>query len=279
MLTKIPTGIESLDPILKGGFPSGSLVLLLGEIGSGDSEFVLTSCARLLKGFEVKDSELIMPGKVIYISFTRSRDDFMKEIALSFPDYYEIMQNNIQQSRFEFKDFSDAYFAMSFIPETWRSTSNTELSFESLKWSEEKRNLVDTLISYLDKNANGSLVIIDSLTALAQHSLEHMEWKDLILFLRGLQRASKKWDGLVYAVLSQGIFDKSKEEEISECTDGVVVFSWDKLGSSERKRLMYLKKFRGVMPGLDQDNIVNFEIQISSQKGFEISNIKRVRGR
>ncbi len=279
ILTKIPTGIDSLDPILQGGFPSGSLVLLLGEIGSGDNEFVLTSCARLLKGPETRGEGLIVPGKVIYISLTRSKEDVMKEVALSFPDYHEILQKNIQQGRFEFKDLSEVYFARSIIPATWRSSSQNDLSFESLKWGEEKKNLVDVLIGYMDKSANGNLVIIDSLTALAQRSLDHMEWKDLILFLRGLQRASKKWDGLVYAILSEGIFEKGKQEEISECMDGVMVFNWEKLGPSERKCVMYMKKFRGVMPGLDQENIANFEIQITSQKGFEVSNIKRVRGR
>jgi len=56
-------------------------------------------------------------------------------------------------------------------------------------------------------------------------------------------------------------------------------FEWDKQGISQRQRIMYMKKFRGLLPALDQDNIVNFETQISSQKGFEVSNVKRVRGR
>jgi len=59
----------------------------------------------------------------------------------------------------------------------------------------------------------------------------------------------------------------------------VMVFEWDKQGASKRQRIMYMKKFRGLLPVLDQDNIVNFETQVSSQKGFEVSNIKRVRGR
>ena len=47
-LKKNPTCIESLDPVLQGGFPSGSLVLLLGEIGAGEFEFAISSIARLL---------------------------------------------------------------------------------------------------------------------------------------------------------------------------------------------------------------------------------------
>ena len=108
-LLRIPTGIDSLDPILQGGLPSGSLILLLGEIGAGDFEFALTSSARLLTmGQQSPDSRIAIPGKVSYISFTRSKEDLMKEIAFSFPEYYTILQDCISQNRFCFKDFSEA---------------------------------------------------------------------------------------------------------------------------------------------------------------------------
>jgi len=278
-LSRIPTGIESLDYILQGGLPSGSLVLLLGEQGAGDFEFAITSCVRLLSDLIKNDQTTLLPEKVIYISFTRSENDIMKEIAFSFPDFYEFLQKNIHEHRFEFKDFSDSYFAGSFIPTSWLSSSENIPSIESLKWNEEKRNLTDALIAYLDNNAQKSLIIIDSLTSIAQYCLERIDWPDLILFLRGLQRVSKKWDGLVYAIFNKGIFQNNEQEEIMECMDGVFVFDWEKLGPTQRNRIMYLKKFRGLLPGVEHENIVNFETQISPQKGFEVSNIKRVRGR
>ncbi len=101
----------------------------------------------------------------------------------------------------------------------------------------------------------------------------------MILFLRGLQRVSKNWDGLIYAILNDGIFENREQEEIMECMDGVFVFDWEKLGPTQRNRIMYLKKFRGLLTGVEQENIVNFETQITPQKGFEVSNIKRIRGR
>ncbi len=278
-LSRIPTGIESLDYILQGGLPSGSLVLLLGELGSGDFEFAITSCVRLLADKENGKTKATLPGKVIYISITRSETDIMKEIAFSFPDFYESIQKSISEQRFEFKDFSDSYFVDSFIPASWLSSSETASSIESLKWNDENRNLIDALIGYLDKNARGSLVIIDSLTALAQYCLERIDWSDMILFLRGLQRVSKNWDGLIYAILNDGIFENREQEEIMECMDGVFVFDWEKLGPTQRNRIMYLKKFRGLLTGVEQENIVNFETQITPQKGFEVSNIKRIRGR
>lgn len=277
--TKIPTGINSLDFILHGGFPSGSLVLLQGEIGAGDLEFALTTASRLLMCGENNDAGTIIPPKLCYISFTRSTEDILNEAELSFPDFYAVMKKSIQQDRIEFRDFSNAYFASSFIPASWMSATRMEPTFDSLKWNAEEKNLVETLVEYLDKNAKGNIVIIDSLTALAQYCLDRMDWKDLIMFLRGLQRVSKIWNGIIYALLSDGIFSNSNRQEIAECMDGVIIFKWEQLGPSQRQRTMHIKKFRGVLPVLDGDDIVNFETRISSGKGFEVSNIKRVRGR
>ncbi len=278
-LSKIPTGIESLDNVLSGGLPAGSLVMLHGEIGAGDFEFAISTAARLLTMPEAQEKDITIPRRICYISLTRSKEDMMKEVKFSFPEFFEILENGMKQNRVDFKDLSESYFAMSFIPLTWISQSNKAMSFKSLKWNVEKANLVEALIGYLDKNADVSLVIIDSLTALAQYCLDRMEWKDLIMFLRGIQRASKTWNGIVYAMHTKGIFDKRHQEEIEDCMDGVIVFEWEKLGLTMRQRIMYLKKFRGVLPVLDRDNIVNFETQISPQRGFDILNIKRVKGR
>ncbi len=270
---KNPTGIDSLDPVLQGGLPSGSLILLLGQTGAGEFEFSISSISRLLQRKAQNGTE-IFPGKICYVSFTRSREDVLREIAFSFPEFYKELD-----AKMEFKDFSEAYFARSFIPVNWRSGSERELTFESLKWDQSAENLIAGLVNYLDKNAAGSIIIIDSLTVLARYCLERMEWKDLIMFLRGLQKASKKWDGLIYTILTEGIFEKERQEEIQECMDGVIVFEWDLADTQQRQRIMYLKKFRGLLPLLAQDNIVNFETRITSQKGFEVSNIKTIRGR
>jgi len=38
-----------------------------------------------------------------------------------------------------------------------------------------------------------------------------------------------------------------------ECMDGVFVFDWEKLGPTQRNRIMYLKKFRGLLTGMEQE--------------------------
>lgn len=278
---RVPSGINSLDAVIEGGFPAGSLVLLLGELGAGNIEFVYTSAAGLLsKSMTESEKSSNVSGqldnichisKICYISFSKSKEDIMNELALSFPQYYNILRDHIM-----FMDFSSAYFARSSVPLSW--VTEDAISRTCLEQT-GGANLIETVIEYLNKYADNSLVIIDSLTALAQYCLEYLEWRDLIMFLRGLQRISKRWNGLIYAVLEEGIFYKHKQEEVAECADGVIVFEWGKLGATQRQRFMHIKKFRGVLPLLDQENIVNFEAQITTQSGFEISNVKRVLGR
>jgi len=274
---RVPTCLESLDPSLDGGFPPGSLILLLGETGAGDFEFGISSISNML--IAKKKEGFILPKKIIYITFTKSEQDILNEVKFSFPNYYKILIDNIQNKRLVFKDFSEEYFSKSFIPYSWMKTSEKTFSFELLKNNEKKANLIELVIEYLNKNADNNGVIIDSLTTFAQHCLMNMNWSDFIFFLHGLQRASKKWNCFVYALMTKEIFDSKKQEEVLECMDGAIFFEWENIGSSQRQRIMYIKKFRGLLPKLSKTNIVNFETRITPQKGFEVSNVKRVRGR
>ena len=51
---KVPTFVQSLDTIMKGGIPGGSSVLLLGEPGAGNFEFSLTSAVNLARALDGK---------------------------------------------------------------------------------------------------------------------------------------------------------------------------------------------------------------------------------
>ena len=50
--TRMPTGVASLDPILDGGVPPGTLTLLLGELGAGHYEFAYSLHSKLARGYE-----------------------------------------------------------------------------------------------------------------------------------------------------------------------------------------------------------------------------------
>lgn len=64
---RVPTGIEGFDPLVEGGIPRGSLVLLAGNPGAGKTSF----SARYLHYGVTQRNE---PG--IYVSFAESREAF-----------------------------------------------------------------------------------------------------------------------------------------------------------------------------------------------------------
>jgi len=255
---RIATGIKSLDPIIKGGFPSGSFIVLLGEMGAGNIEFAYTS--------------MIMspPGqKKCYVSMTRSKEDIINEITLGFSRDYS---SDIKE-RMNFQDFSGQFFSNSCVPSKWISE---KLSFEKLCEPMADENLLDGLASFLDTNAPESLVIIDSLTSLAQYFEEFRKWNELLFFLRALQRKAKQWNGIVYVLLGKNVFERRKEESILDCADGVLVFDWVETGVAQRQQIMYIKKFGGLLPSLEKENIANFEIKIMPETGFQVTNVKQI---
>jgi len=273
---KMSTGIDSVDMVMKGGFPPGSFVLLLGEVGAGSTEFAFTSAIMLsllktkIPAAAEKGPGISIPDSVCYISLTRSKADILNEISLSFaPEYYEAIKENLI-----IEDFSKDYFKTSLV-----SIPEEKVTFESLRDLGSERSLLTSLMSFLTENAPNNLVIMDSLTDLMRMYTGMMKWQDLISFLKGMQRASKVWDGLIYALLTANIFDTGRQEEIADCADGVLAFEWNETGAAQRQRTMYVTKFRGLLPQLEADNIAKFETKITPTAGFEVSNIQMIMGR
>lgn len=281
-LNRIPTAIPTLDTIIRGGFPSGSLVLLIGDAGAGSTEFAYTSAALhsmlkkdptilrsatdQLKILLQKDENLKFPEKICYISFTHTREDLLAELAHAFtPDFPAALSENMV-----FSDLSPGSLFPAY-KEDW-------LSIKSLKSVDEEREIMKELVSVLDANAPNNLVIIDSLTSLFRTCSRFLTWNDIVCFLEELQRKSKKWDGLVYLLLGRGVFDSMKEEEMMGVADGVLVFEWFEEGFS-RQQAMYMKKFRGVMPHIAKDFIIRFDTMVTNTDGFVVTNVKRIFGR
>ena len=293
---RMPTGISSLDPVLDGGIPPGSVVLLLGEIGAGSQEFVYTSLIYLsiLKKRQDAGKGARIPDSVSYITFTRLKEDVLSEIGLSFAA--SLTQN--LNGAINFTDLSTHYFDSSVVPSDWYCLDGSEecekkrnptpeklLSEISSHISTGRKNTLLQLL-YLTlslanpktgkKGERSSLVIIDSLTDLATQYSEPERWKELTAFLRGLQRVTKTWNSTVYLLLTKGVLEPSKEKEIADCVDAVALFKWEETVAQRRQRTMFFEKFRGVMIHLEERDLVKFAVRISSGSGFEVSNIRVV---
>lgn len=267
---KMPTGITSLDPILDGGVPPGSLILLLGDIGAGNYEFTYSSIVNTLKSMTERASERTHIAKEVrYITFTRLKEDVRQEIAGSL--HIDGLSALVDGIRFE--DLSELYFDNSVVPDEWYSHGDI---ISRLQKRASRENILLQLANVINGIPSGSLVVLDSITDIAtQRSIPNI-WHNLTGFLRGLQRISKQRNITTYLLLSRGILDSSEERELADIADAVLLFKWEETSGARRQRVMYFEKFRGVMPHLEERDLVKFAVRISTTGGFEVSNIRVV---
>jgi len=272
-LQKVPTGIADLDAIVDGGFPEGSLVLLLGDIGAGMQEYVYTAGSKL--ALVSRDPELrhyflghacddsVLPERICYVTFSRSREAILQEIGGAFNvDFLAAFQDFST-----FKDFSGTYFRNSVVPAGW--------THEDSAFGAPSENILENLVAFLDENAPGSLVVIDSLTDLVE--AETVEIRDLVTTVKGLQRASKEWGGITYLLLTRGILEKRFEQMIVDSVDGCLTFEWRTSSmSSRRQRSMHIEKFTSVLPHLPREKIARFPIMVTSKQGLVVVYVERI---
>jgi KaiC/GvpD/RAD55 family RecA-like ATPase len=267
---KMPTGIASLDPVLDGGVPPGSLMLLLGDLGAGSYEFTYSSVVNILGLMKGGMSDKLAPPKEIrYITFTRIKDDVRREILSSF--HITGLEDLVETIKFD--DLSELYFDNSVVPNEWYSQSNI---ITRLQKRANQDSLLVQLANIINSVSPGSLLILDSVTDVATQSAMPNFWSNLTGFLRGLQRISKERGITTYLLLSRGILETSQERELADIADAVLLFKWEESTGARRQRVMYFEKFRGVMPHLEEKDLVKFAVRISEAGGFEVSNIRVV---
>jgi KaiC/GvpD/RAD55 family RecA-like ATPase len=268
--TRMPTGITSLDPILDGGVPPGTLTLLFGDIGAGHYEFAYSSTVNsLAEMHRVPGAGILYPKKILYITFTRLEADIRHEIVQSFPT--GSVPGGMEGIAFE--DLSDLYFDRSIVPDSWYSRSDT---LTRLQKRSEHANIFMRLTEIFAAAEPETMIILDSITDIATQTNLPNLWADLTGFLRGLQRFAKTKRLAIYLLLSRGIIGQAKEIELADIADAVFLFRWEESTGSRRQRVMYFEKFRGVMPHLEEQDLVKFAVRISTTGGFEVSNIRMV---
>ncbi|MEF8874403.1 MAG: recombinase RecA [Candidatus Thermoplasmatota archaeon] len=275
-MKKIPTGVSDLDAIIKGGVPAGSVVLLFTEIGAGGLEYVYTSSAKLLRaknnpenipdilGDECKGSTL--PEDVHYITFSRAKKDILEEVKTSFDQqYYDTIQESVN-----FKDLSEEYFKRTMVPPGWSGGDGSNLFSDK-----SDGDILEGLVQFLEDNAEDNMVVIDSLTDLLTNS--SIDNEKLITIIKGMRRASRKWGGVVYLLLSKDIVDRSMEYHIIDSVDGVFTFRWsDNKRVSKRQRYLIVDKFMSVLPHLKREKIARFTAEVTDLEGYVVINYERI---
>ncbi len=270
---KIPTSVSAFDTIVKGGIPSGSVVILAGEPGAGNREFSYTSAAKLsyarkdkaFREFMIENSkDIYIPEGTAYISISRSEKEVMHAVDLTFNhDLAGYFRDNLI-----FKDFSIEYFKNSIVPIKWVTASASE-------FLKKKGDLLTELVNFLDKYSDGHIVIVDSLTDLV--TSPRIDTMNLVDVIRGLRRKAKEWNTVIYLLLTIGVLDKKDENILFDSVDGVMIFEWH--GSSKyskRYRHMYVLKFTGLMAHLEEEKIARFDTTLNRKMGFVVVNTEKI---
>src|SRR5207244_11550383 len=161
--------------------PSASTTLLGGDVGAGMQEYIHTAASKTALvherpearhyylGDRCDDSDV--PDRVCYLTFSRSKEIILQELATSFNgDYYRAFRDHTV-----FKDFSSTYFRHSVVP---ASSTEQEDVFDL-----PATNILEELVAFLDENAHDSMVVIHSLTHLSIQAL--VEVKDLVTTIKG----------------------------------------------------------------------------------------------
>ncbi|WOF17350.1 hypothetical protein F1737_09900 [Methanoplanus sp. FWC-SCC4] len=266
---RMPTGLASLDPVLDGGIPPGSVVLLAGQPGAGNREFVYSSVIFLSKlmGKNEPSGNMKLPKTIAYTTFTRLSSSIKDEMMMSFKS--DLVSDTLDNVNFI--DLSEVYFEQSVVPNSWYSESSI---VERFRKKSETEGIVAKLAVELEGIQKNSLIVIDSITDIATQSTPDNDWRELIGFLRGLQRVAKSWGSTIYILLSDGILNSQRLIEIADCSDAMITFRWEESSGRKRQRIMYFEKFSGVMPYLEENDLVKFAARITPESGFEVSNIR-----
>ncbi|MGI0156582.1 MAG: RAD55 family ATPase, partial [Thermoplasmata archaeon] len=184
---RIPTGVADFDQ-MSGGFPAGSVVLLLGETGAGHQEFALTSATHLMFHYDeqrlhrfylaVDRENYVFPRAVAYVSLTRSREQVLQEISGSFEPLYR----TVFERHLLFHDLSSSYFADTLVPPSWAAATGGLLAAASGA-SQRTEGVLAALAASVEEGGPENGVVVDSLTDLLVR--RGIEVADLLTLVKG----------------------------------------------------------------------------------------------
>lgn len=278
---RIPTGVGDFDSVA-GGIPVGSVVLLTGEAGAGHQEFALTSATHLMFSYDAEHmhkfylgsvkGNFVYPAGVAYVSLTRSRDQVVREVEISFePTHHRSFVRHLV-----FHDLSSIYFSDTIVPRSWAQTSAPLLAqLAEPTPTPLASDLLDAIVQAVEQDGDGNLVIVDSLTDLLVR--RNLDTDAILTLVKGLRRRAKEWGGVVYLLLSRGVAPAATEQALADSVDGVLSFAWSTHPvRSSRQRTMLIEKFMPVLSHVPHEHQGRFVIRVSALTGLVTTQYERI---
>jgi len=144
--------------------------------------------------------------------------------------------------------------------------------------SVKPKGMLISLADFLTEKGPNNVVVLHTLTDLAMlYSESEASWYEFMIFLRGLQRAAKKWGGLIYTSLDVNLLERRMEQEIAACVDGVLTFEWVQAGPAERRRTLYITKFRR-LPSSAGGVAMRFNVNLTPSVGLQVIKPELIEG-
>lgn len=277
-MARLAFGVRRLDALCGGGAPAGSIVLLAGEPGAGARAFLAT--AVLVNGLACTDPERFElaygelpdaatePEEIHYVSLTTSAASLERE-------WRHVFDQSIVTGGLEAVSVADlcgSYFAGTEVSICGDAEPTGAVAGDQPAGA---RDLLGTLTEYLEEQAAGSLIAIDSLTALGTLPEERATWREIAILLRGLRQAAHDWGGLVLLLVNPASLSRRALAQLQSAVDGTFRFEWA-TGGHEIDRTLVLQQFRGVLPTIDEEDLVRFETRID-ENGFTLSDVRKIR--
>ncbi|MFX1513185.1 MAG: RAD55 family ATPase [Promethearchaeota archaeon] len=203
----IRTGITTLDEQIKG-IPSNSVILLLGEPGSGFLTFMHQILAMRTR----------LGGKILYASLDRPKEEVIFDTKI----YGWDIENS-----------------WSFIDISPTTTRALEISWEK----NTVNQLSHTFVTQIKKEKDQTRILDTVINTISSLFLE-AEAREVFGFINEYASAIKDTGGLHFVSMVRGMH--SREIEISMVHFCDVVFDfWTDLRGDEYRRIMGVRKMRG----------------------------------
>lgn len=237
-MKKYSTGITPLDAQLGGGFPSGSVILLLEEPGAGADVF----------SFHFALAGMNNDEKVLYITTNDTKEQILQNIKV-----YFALDDSVTD-KIEFLDLvSTQLFQQADIKSDVRAILK-HMKHDPLK------HVRTTIV-----NSNHERIILNSLT----YFILNYNVEDVVELINTMSLTAKKNDSVILLLMTKGIADEKLENTIKFVADGIIEMSISETGNEIQRLLKILKLKRVLVP----KSILRYDL---TEKGIRMESVMRV---
>ncbi len=219
-MKRYPTGILNLDSQIGGGFPEGSVILILEDPGAGAE---IISFYFVVEGLKNNES-------ILYITTNDTSDEIKESLKL----YFNLSDDFIE--KIKFLDLMSSRI----------STGISSRDFPTLFGDSYNRVMNEILRGNYDR------VVINNLAYFA----ENYDRKSVTTLLENLAIAVRRKRAVALVLLSKGMLDSQFETAIKHAVDGIIEMCIREAENEVQRRMKIIKLKRTLIP----KNVFRYEI-------------------